>query len=97
MGRAKRTVYGELVEISRDYLGPAAERFVNRQISTHLDKAAADITTDDVRELLEWIKPAFSHITHDQSYVNSYTRELEALAESQLTNSSNNHVKLSSS
>lgn len=44
----------DVVKIARLYLGPAAERFVNRQITGHLNKTASDLTVGDIDELAKW-------------------------------------------
>jgi len=44
----------DVVKIAKLYLGPAAERFVDRQISGHLNKTASELTTGDLEELGRW-------------------------------------------
>jgi hypothetical protein len=44
----QENIYLSLVSITGDYLGPAAERFIDRQISNHLEKEPQTITKKDV-------------------------------------------------
>lgn len=74
------TIYEELVAITHTYLGPATERFINRQVHSHLNKAAEDITAADLRKLLDWIRIAVSLLTADSAIVEEYMRKLQELA-----------------
>ena len=47
-------LYDDVVKVAKLYLGPAAERFINRQLSTHLNKAASELTAGDMEELAKW-------------------------------------------
>lgn len=48
------SLYDDVVKIAKLYLGPAAERFVNRQISGHLNKTAAELSAADLEDLARW-------------------------------------------
>lgn len=74
-----KPLYVQLIEISRDYLGPAAERFIKRQIKTHLHKDPAELTRKDVTKLIDWIKLAFALLTNDGPLVEEYTSRLHSL------------------
>lgn len=89
-------LYKDMLEISQEYLGPASERFVNRQISMHLDKDPANITKEDVKALLKWIRPAMAHITHNQQLIDDFTNKLKALTnDTKQTKNRKQHVKFS--
>ena len=47
-------LYNDVIEVARPYLGPAAEKFVSRQISTHLDVAADQLGNQHLEELSKW-------------------------------------------
>ncbi len=81
MGR-DNSLHSQLIAISRDYLGPAAERFVERQITTHLQKDPSELTRQDLTELIDWIRLAFALLTKDTEIVDEYTKRLNNLVES---------------
>ncbi len=74
------TFYEKLVQASQDYLGPATERFLDRQISTHLDKQPTELAPEDLTKLIEWIKLAFALLTSDEALLREYSKRLESLA-----------------
>ena len=47
-------LYNEVIELARPYLGPAAEKFVNRQITAHLSVKADQLAGKDLEELSKW-------------------------------------------
>jgi hypothetical protein len=71
----------QVLEISQDYLGPAADRFVERQISTHLKKRPEKLTPTLFRSLIDWIKVSFSMLTNDAAMVEQYAKRLKLVAE----------------
>ena len=73
------SVYNQLVEISRDYLGPATERFIERQVTTHLHKKPLEITVQDLIKLVDWIKLAFALLTNDSRLVDEYINRVLGL------------------
>lgn len=77
---AKTSVRDQLIVISQDYLGPAAERYLDRQITTHLDKDPRKITREDLVKLIDWITLSFSVLTDDDNLVEEYTRRLTLVA-----------------
>ena len=70
-------LYDQMVEITADYLGPAAPRFIDRQIYNHLKKTPQDIKKDDLQELIAWIRAAISLLTDDYGLVEEYATRLE--------------------
>lgn len=77
MGSSK-SLYQKTVDISQDYLGPAAERFISRQIDTHLNKPPQELTDEDLVALINWIKPTFALLTNNRRLVDTFiTRLLE--------------------
>lgn len=79
---ASRTLYDQLVAITHDYLGPAADRYVARQIEGHLHKSPEEVQKEDLKELINWIRIATSHLIDDESLVNEYVHKLQKLRES---------------
>ncbi len=77
---AKTSLYSQVVEITQDYLGPAAERFINRQIETHIGKKPEDLTPNDLEKLVDWIKIAIALLTEDGETVDAFSNALLKLA-----------------
>lgn len=75
------TLYQEVVTITHTYLGPAADRFIARQVQNHLHKQPEDITRDDLRKLIDWIRLAVSFLTEDSQIIEEYIDELTQLAQ----------------
>ena len=48
------SLHDDVIKVAKLYLGPAAERFVNRQISGHLNKTASELTAADLEDLARW-------------------------------------------
>ncbi|HSX01187.1 MAG TPA: hypothetical protein VLF67_03000 [Candidatus Saccharimonas sp.] len=74
-------LYHQVVSITEEYLGPAANRFVTRQISYHFDKAPQELTADDLPKLIEWSKITFGLLTEDRAMVDEFERKLAALVD----------------
>lgn len=81
-GRPKTTVYDQVIHITNNYLGPAAERFIARQVKNHLHKAPKDLSPADLLRLIDWIRVAVSLLTEDSQIVERYIAELQKLASS---------------
>lgn len=90
-------VYKRVLTISEDYLGPAAPRFLSRLVTNHLGKPANRITSDDLPQLVVWIKLAATVITDDELVVNDYIERLEKLGHTPqakgFSGKSNHHAK----
>lgn len=79
MNKQATTLYSAVVEITYDYLGPAADRFVTRQIRSHLGKDPHRLKKNDLKDLISWIKIAMSLLTNDGKLVNEYITDLTRL------------------
>jgi hypothetical protein len=79
---AHTTIYEQVVLITHRYLGPAANRFVARQVSNHLHKAPGKLSSADLLNLIDWIRVAVSLLTEDSRIVEEYIAELQKLAHS---------------
>lgn len=73
-------LFDQVVEVSQDYLGPAAERFIDRQISAHLKKEPSQLQASDIDKLIDWIKLSFALLTKDTSLVDEYIKRLGLIA-----------------
>lgn len=72
-------LYDRVVRITHVYLGPAAERFISRQVQNHLHKEPRDLSTKDLDMLIDWIRVAVSLLTEDSELVEEYTNQLQSL------------------
>ena len=74
-------LYDRVVKVTHVYLGPAADRFIARQVQSHLDKRPEDISTTDLIMLIDWIRVAVSLITDDSDIIEEYVTQLQRLTE----------------
>lgn len=77
---AKNTLYGKAVSVTEEYLGPAGERFIRRQISTHLNIKPESLEKKNLPKLVNWSSIAFALLTNNSNDVESFTQDLESLA-----------------
>jgi CRISPR/Cas system Type II protein with McrA/HNH and RuvC-like nuclease domain len=84
---SKDHIYNQVVRITHVYLGPAADRFISRQVQNHLHKAPEELTYADLDKLIDWIRVAVSLITEDSDIIEEYTQQLHHLA-----SPDNNHL-----
>ncbi len=77
---ANSRLYEEVVRITHAYFGPAADRFVTRQIRSHLGKAPEELRKQDLKKLVRWISLAMSLLIEDELLVEKYAVALEKLA-----------------
>ena len=66
------SLFEEVVALTEPYLGPAAHRFVARQIAFHLSKPPFELEPDDLPQLAEWVSATLSLLTEDQAGVGEY-------------------------
>ena len=79
--KAKASLYDEIVDITYDYLGPAAPRFIARGIETHLSKKPEKLIASDIPVLLDWSKLAIALLTDDKQMVEDFSQRLLVIAE----------------
>lgn len=77
------SLYNQTVIITEEYLGPAGERFIRRQIGTHLGIEPEKLRKDDLSKLIDWTSLAFALLTNNRVEVESFTRNLRALTNDQ--------------
>jgi hypothetical protein len=73
-------LYDKVVRVTHVYLGPAADRFIDRQVQNHLHKQPQDISKEDLLQLIDWIRVAVSLLTEDSEIIEEYTAQLQRLA-----------------
>lgn len=73
-------VYEKVLRVTHVYLGPAADRFIARQVQSHLGKPPEQMNAEDLLGLLDWIRVAVSLLTDDSGVVEEYINQLEKIA-----------------
>lgn len=69
-------LFEKVVAITEDYLGPAAPRFVTRQVSFHLGKTPEELISSDIPKLAEWTKATLALLTDDKNIVKDYSLKI---------------------
>jgi len=80
---SKSSIYDHVVKVTHVYLGPAADRFIDRQVENHLHKSPDELSQADLLSLIDWIKVVVSLLTEDNDLIEEYTNELQKLAGNQ--------------
>jgi hypothetical protein len=80
MAQPANSLYDQVVKVTDVYLGPAAERFIARQVENHLHKPPQRLSQSDLLSLIDWIRVVVSLITDDSDIVEEYVDELRKLA-----------------
>ncbi len=73
------SLYDNITAITRNHLGLEADRFVTRQIRSHLQKDPETLQRNELRRLIYWIELAMRTIYSDQPAVDAYMQDLETL------------------
>ncbi len=76
---SKDSVYKKAVQISEEYLGPAGERFIRRQITTHLKIEPEALDTQNLSKLINWSSIAFALLTKNAKARQNFVNDLKAL------------------
>jgi hypothetical protein len=74
-----RTLYDEVITVTRKYFGPAADRFITRQIRSHLNKEPEHLCRRDLAALIDWIILATAMLFEDEKLVSSYAEDMKIL------------------
>ncbi len=74
-------LYNKVVRVTNVYLGPAADRFIARQVQNHLHKPAEELSEQDLLKLIDWIRVAVSLLTDDSEIIEEYANQLHKLAQ----------------
>ncbi len=72
-------LYHQVTSIAEEYLGPAAERFVSRQITFHLGKEPRELASEDLPKLIEWTKITLGLLTEDRTIIDEYALKMNRL------------------
>lgn len=77
---ATETLYDKVVRITHVYLGPAADRFIARQVQNHLHKQPSELSPKDLQRLIDWIRVTVSLLTEDSEIIEEYINQLIILS-----------------
>ena len=94
MSRITSPLYEQAVEIGTDFLGPAGERFMRRQISTHLNTEPENLRREDIEELVNWVRLTFALLTDDAAHIEAFANRLLALAKPAVKSKAKTKVKV---
>lgn len=75
----KDTLYKKTVQVTEEYLGPAGERFIRRQITTHLNITPEKLDKKNLPKLIDWSSIAFALLTNNSDDIESFTKDLKSL------------------
>jgi len=75
----RQLLYDRVVRVTHVYLGPAADRFIDRQIQNHLSKKPQELSREDLGKLIDWIQVAVSFLTEDSEIIEEYISQLGKL------------------
>lgn len=73
------SIYEQVVQVTHVYLGPAADRFIDRQVENHLHKAPSELSRSDLLKLIDWIKVVVTLLTDDDEIIEEYINALKKL------------------
>ncbi len=77
--KPQNTLYQQAVVVSEEYLGPAGERFIRRQIATHLNIEPERLDKKSLPTLVNWSSVAFALLTNNSKDIESFTQDLQSL------------------
>lgn len=72
--------YQNVINITQSYLGPAAQRFVDRQIGFNFDKLPQDLNKDDLPKIANSVGVAIGLLTQDKKMVLEVEQKILALS-----------------
>lgn len=74
------SIYDQLVAATTELLGPASERFIDRQISNHLKIEPRAITAHEVADLAHWIRLSISVLSNDHDTLRTYELAIQKIS-----------------
>lgn len=77
---SKSNLYSNIVKLSEEFLGPAGERFIRRQVETHLGIRPEDIKPKHLPQLVDWTRLMLAVITEDTRVVDDFANRLLKLS-----------------
>ena len=81
----KKDLYSDVVDITADYLGPAAQHFIDRQIQNHLKIVPEELSAQDLPNLIDWLRISIAFLTEDRQIINELAERLAGITAKQST------------
>lgn len=72
-------LYEDVVNLAKGYMGPAAKKFIDRQISGHLDVEASQLAGSHLDELAKWCYTS-GKLLMDDAKAQELSTKVKALA-----------------
>jgi hypothetical protein len=73
-------LYDDVVTIAKEYIGPAGQKFIDRQMESHLNLTPAELNKTNLFELSKWCF-ASGRLIIDAEEARSFQGRINALAE----------------
>ncbi|MDQ5972031.1 MAG: hypothetical protein QG553_190 [Patescibacteria group bacterium] len=73
--------YRQLINATSELLGPASQRFIDRQIRNHLSIEPSDLTKADLKKLIQWLRLSVGVLTDDEALLYNYDLTLKKLCD----------------
>ena len=74
-------LYDDVIDLAKVYLGPAARKFVDRQIKGHLDMDGSQLVHEDLEELAKWCYTSSKILMNDMK-AREFSDRVKALSSS---------------
>ncbi|MBN1161641.1 MAG: hypothetical protein JXA17_06830 [Dehalococcoidales bacterium] len=74
------SLYDDVVTIAKEYIGPAGQKFIDRQLESHLNLSPAELNKASLFELSKWCF-ASGRLIIDAEEARSFQGRVNALAE----------------
>ncbi len=74
------SLYDKTIVVCEEYLGPAGERFMRRQISTHLGIQPELLKKSHIPKLVTWVNLAFALLTNNSEEQEGFRQSLLSLS-----------------
>lgn len=71
-------LYDEVVNLAKGYLGPSGKKFVDRQISGHLNIEGPQLKSDHLDELAKWCRTS-GKLMMDPDDAQEFSEKVKAL------------------
>lgn len=71
-------LYDDVVNLAKAYLGPAAQKFVDRQIKGHLDTDKSQLDKSHLDELAKWCYTS-GKLLMDEGKAREFSEKVKAL------------------
>jgi hypothetical protein len=71
-------LYDDVLAVAKTYMGPAAERFLSRQITSHLNTTTQSLAPQHLSELAKWCYIS-GKLVMDEGKAREFSEKVKAL------------------